>query len=232
MTIEAARIALKYMTPVLLLTDGYIAQGTNPWKVPSMDELPDLSVQFATNKEDYAPYKRNPETLARMWAIPGTQGLEHRIGGLEKEDFSGLVSQDPINHEKMVAIRAKKVQGIENDIPPVVIEGEQEGDLLVLGWGGTYGAIKDAFDKLRNEGHKLSYVHLRHLNPFPKNLEEVLRRFKRILIPELNSGQLKILIRATYMIDSIGLNKVQGLPLKAQDVEVKLYELLNIKEAK
>ncbi|MBI5324363.1 MAG: 2-oxoacid:acceptor oxidoreductase subunit alpha, partial [Ignavibacteriae bacterium] len=230
MTIEAARLAIKYMTPVMLLTDGYIAQGTNPWKIPNLDELPDLHPKFVTNPEGFAPYKRDPQTLARLWAIPGTQGLEHRIGGLEKEDITGLVSQDPANHQKMVNIRAKKIQGIENDIPSAVVEGEQKGDLLILGWGGTYGAIKDAFDKLRSDGKKVSYCHLKHLNPFPKNLEQILKNFKRILIPELNMGQLKAIIRSTYMIDSIGLNKVQGLPLKAYEVEDKVNELLKEKE--
>ncbi|TAL69120.1 MAG: 2-oxoacid:acceptor oxidoreductase subunit alpha [Bacteroidetes bacterium] len=230
MTIEAARIAIKYMTPVILLTDGYIAQGTNPWRIPNLDELPDIKPKFVTNPEGFAPYKRDPQTLARLWAIPGTQGLEHRIGGLEKEDITGLVSQDPANHQKMVNIRAKKIEGIANDIPLAVVEGEQQGDLLILGWGGTYGAIKDAFDKLRSEGKKVSYCHLKHLNPFPKNLEQILKSFKRILIPELNMGQLKSIIRSTYMIDSIGLNKVQGLPLKAYEVEDKVNELLKVKE--
>ncbi|MCL5992363.1 MAG: 2-oxoacid:acceptor oxidoreductase subunit alpha [Bacteroidetes bacterium] len=230
MTIEAARIAIKYMTPVILLTDGYIAQGTNPWKIPNLDELPDLQPKFVTNPEGFAPYKRDPQTLARLWAIPGTQGLEHRIGGLEKEDITGLVSQDPANHQKMVNIRAKKIDGIANDIPLAVVEGEQQGDLLILGWGGTYGAIKDAFDKLRSDGKKVSYCHLKHLNPFPKNLGHVLKSFSRVLIPELNTGQLKTLIRSTFLIDPIGLNKVQGLPLKAYEVEDKVNELLKEKE--
>jgi 2-oxoglutarate ferredoxin oxidoreductase subunit alpha len=230
MTIEAARLAIKYMTPVILLTDGYLAQGTNPWKIPNLDELPDLTPSFVTNPEGFAPYNRDPETLARVWAIPGTQGLEHRIGGLEKEDITGLVSQDPANHQKMVDIRAKKIENIVNDIPLAVVEGEQKGDLLILGWGGTYGAIKDAFDKLRSDGKKVSYCHLNHLNPFPKNLEKILKSFKRILIPELNTGQLRTIIRSTYLIDSIGLNKVQGLPLKAYEVEDKVNELLKVKE--
>ena len=182
-TIEAARIALKYMTPVILLTDGYLAQGTNPWKLPNIEDLPDISVKFTNDKEGFAPYKRDPETLARLWAIPGTQGLEHRIGGLEKEDITGLVSQDPKNHEKMVEIRAKKIANIENDIPLAEIQGEQQGDLLILSWGSTYGAIQDAYDKLTAEGKVLSYCHLNHLNPFPKNLGEILKRFKRILVP-------------------------------------------------
>ncbi|OGU14086.1 MAG: 2-oxoglutarate ferredoxin oxidoreductase subunit alpha [Ignavibacteria bacterium GWB2_35_12] len=230
MTIEAGRLAIKYMTPVILLTDGYLAQGTNPWKIPNLDELPDIHPTFVTNPEGFAPYKRDPQTLARLWAIPGTQGLEHRIGGLEKEDITGLVTQDPANHQKMVDIRAKKIENIVNDIPLAVVEGEQHGDLLILGWGGTYGAIKDAFDKLRSDGKKVSYCHLKHLNPFPKNLEQILKSFKRILIPELNMGHLRTIIRSTYLIDSIGLNKVQGLPLNAYEVEDKVNELLKVKE--
>lgn len=230
MTFEAARIALKYMTPVIMLSDGYLAQGTNPWKIPNLDELPDISPEFATNKEDYAPYKRDPETLARMWAIPGTPGLEHRIGGLEKEDFTGLVSQDPANHEKMVAIREEKIARIANDIPDAEVLGEQEGDLLIVGWGGTYGAIMDAYDHLRSEGKKVSYCHLKYLNPFPKNFGDILSRFKRILIPELNNGQLGALIRIKYMRESIPYNKIQGLPMKEFEVVDIVNELLNKSE--
>lgn len=228
-TIEATRLALKYMTPVILLTDGYLAQGTNPFKVPNIEDLPDLSVKFATDPETYKPYKRDPETLARMWALPGTPGLEHRIGGLEKDALTGAVSHEPMNHQIMCETRAKKIENIANDIPLATVDGEQEGDLLVLGWGGTYGAIKDAFDKLRSEGKKVSYCHLRYLNPFPSNLGEILSRFKRILIPELNLGQLKNLIRLTYLRDAIGLNKIQGLPMYEYEVEEKINELLNEK---
>ncbi len=229
MTIEAARIALKYMTPVILLTDGYIAQGTNPFRVPSLDELPDITPKFATDPETYQPYRRDPDTLARMWAIPGTPGLEHRIGGLEKEDITGLVSQDPLNHQRMVDLRQAKIDGIANDIPDATVEGEQSGDLLILGWGGTYGAIKDGYDKLRSEGKKVSYCHLTHLNPFPKNLGDILNNFERVLIPELNSGHLKIMIQNKYFKSVIGLNKVQGLPLKSDELEEKVNQLLNIK---
>ncbi len=233
MTIEAARLALKYMTPVILLTDGYLAQGTNPFKVPVLDDLPDIEPRIVTEKtDDYAPYRRYSDTLARMWALPGTPGLEHRIGGLEKEDITGLVSQDPENHQKMVEIRQRKIENIAIDIPDAVVEGEQEGELLIVGWGGTYGAIKDAFDKLRKEGKKLSYMHLTHLNPLPGNVENVLKKFDKILIPELNLGQLRAIFRSTYMIDAIGLNKVKGLPMKAIDVEEKVNEILNATEAK
>ncbi len=225
-TVEASRIAVEYMTPVILLTDGYIAQGTNPWRIPSMNEIPDIKVEFATDKETFAPYKRDPETLARMWAIPGTEGLEHRIGGLEKEDITGLVSHDPKNHEKMINYRAEKVERIANSIPDLHVEGEQEGDLLILGWGGTYGAIKDAFDKLRAEGKKVSYAHLRYLNPFPKNLGDVLSKFDRVLLPELNTGHLATLIRSKYMRDVIKYTKVIGKPLKAHEIEDRVNELL------
>ncbi|MBM2816545.1 MAG: korA [Ignavibacteria bacterium] len=229
-TIEAARLALKYMTPVIMLSDGYIAQGTNPWKIPDIEELPDLTPQFVTEPEGFEPYKRNPETLARLWAVPGTQGLEHRIGGLEKEDITGLVSQHPENHQKMTEIRAKKIANIANDIPQITVEGEQSGDLLIVGWGGTYGAIKDAYDKLRSQGKKISFCHLRHLNPFPKNFGDVLKRFNRILVPELNMGQLATVIQSTFLIPVLRYNKVKGLPLYAFEVEEKVNELLKEKE--
>lgn len=229
MTIEAARLALKYMTPVILLTDGYLAQGTNPWRLPdNLENLPDLRPHFATSqeKETFAPYKRDSETLARMWAIPGTEGLEHRIGGLEKEDISGRVSHDPLNHQKMTNLRRQKIEGIAKDIPPAELEGEPEGDVLIVGWGGTYGAIKTAFDKIRAEGKKISYVHLRYLNPFPANLGDILKRFKQVAVPELNSGHLKAILQSQYLVPVIGLNKVQGLPLKASEVEESINALL------
>lgn len=231
MTIEAARIALKYMTPVILLTDGYIAQGTNPFRVPELDELPDISTKFATDKDNFMPYSRDPETLARPWAIPGTPGLEHRIGGLEKEDLTGLVSQDPINHEKMVGLRKKKIEGIAKDIPPATVEGEQSGDLLMIGWGGTYGAMMDAYDNLRKQGKTVSYCHLSYLNPLPENFGEILGNFKRVMVAELNDGQLAKLLQSIYLRPIIRLNKIQGLPLKADEVEEKVNELLELQEA-
>lgn len=227
MTFEAARIALKYMTPVIMLSDGYLAQGTNPFKVPNIDELPDISPKFATDPETYQPYRRDPETLARMWAIPGTQGLEHRIGGLEKEDVTGLVSHDPMNHQNMIAFREQKVNGIENDIPLATIDGPEEGDLLIIGWGGTYGAITDAVKKIRLEGKTVSYVHLSYLNPMPKNIGDIINKFDRILIPELNTGHLRKMLEAKFMKKLIGLNLIQGLPLKSDDVVIKVNELLN-----
>ena len=227
MTVEAARIALKYMTPVILLTDGYIGQATEPWKIPGMEELPDLTPEFVKDPDTFEPYKRDPDTLSRPWAIPGVQGLEHRIGGLEKADITGHVSHDPMNHQKMVELRKQKVEGIVNDIPELEVAGEKEGDLLVLSWGSTYGAAKTAYDKLRDEGHKLSFVHLKYIHPFPKNLGEILFSFKRILIPEMNMGQLKTIIQSTFLVPVIGLNKVQGKPFKAIEIEEKILELLN-----
>ena len=230
MTVEATRIALKYMTPVILLTDGYIGQATEPWKIPGMEELPDLTPEFANDPDTFEPYKRDPETLSRPWAIPGVQGLEHRIGGLEKKDVTGSVNHDPMNHQKMVELRKQKVEGIANDIPELEVAGEKEGDLLVLSWGSTYGAAKTAYDKLRNEGHKLSFVHLKYIHPFPKNLGEILFSFKRILIPEMNMGQLKTIIQSTFLVPVIGMNKVQGQPFKAIEIEETILELLNKKE--
>ncbi|MFC2124920.1 2-oxoacid:acceptor oxidoreductase subunit alpha, partial [Bacteroidota bacterium] len=230
MTIEAARIALKYMTPVILLTDGYIGQATEPWRIPSLDDLPELEPNFTTDPETFAPYKRDPETLARKWAIPGVPGLEHRIGGLEKQDISGIVSSEAENHQRMTDLRQEKIENITNDIPLAELMGEEKGDLLLLSWGSTYGAAKTAFDKLRGEGIKLSFVHLRYLNPMPKNLGEILYNFKRILIPEMNMGQLKIVIQAKYLVPAIGLNKVKGIPFKAIEIEEKIVELLNEKE--
>ena len=231
MTLEAARIALKYMTPVILLTDGYIGQATEPWKIPDLKELPDITPEFATDPDTYAPYKRDPVTLSRPWAIPGVQGLEHRIGGLEKNDVTGHVSHDPMNHQRMVELRKEKVERIANDIPSAELFGDKEGDLLLLSWGSTYGAAKIAYDKLREEGKKLSFVHLRYLHPFPKNLGEILYSFKRILIPEMNMGQLKTIIQSTFMVPVIGMNKVQGNPFKAIEIEQKILELINQKES-
>ena len=230
MTIEAARIALKYMTPVILLTDGYLAQGSEAWKVPDVNALPKFNVEFVTEKEGFAPYNRNPETLARMWAIPGTPGLEHRIGGLEKLDGSGLVSSDAMNHQKMSDIRAKKIAQIENDIPDVEIDGPESGDLLVISWGSTYGAMQNALNSLRKKGKTVSYVSLKYINPLPKNLESVMNSFDRILVPEMNLGQMKTLLQAKYLKPIIGFNKVQGNTFTAKEIENKIEELLSAKE--
>lgn len=225
MIYEAARIAVKYMTPVVLLTDGYLANGAEPWNIPHVKDLPDIKVNFRTEKEGFFPYLRD-ENLARPWVKPGTPGLEHRIGGLEKQHITGNVSYDSKNHEFMVKMRAQKVQNIENDIPEIEVDGEPEGELLIVGWGSTYGSITAAKERLDAKGYKVSRIHIRYLNPFPKNLGDVLKRFKKVLIPELNLGQLMKLIRAEYLVDAVGLDKIQGLPFKASEIEAKVIELL------
>lgn len=217
MAIEASRIAIKYMTPVILLTDGYIANGSEPWRIPHANELPNIPVKFRTEKEGFYPYLRD-ENLARPWAIPGTPQLEHRIGGLEKSEIYGNVSYDPDNHHKMVTQRAKKIKNIENDIPLLEVEGEPSGELLVVGWGGTYGAIKEAVNKARAQGYKVSQAHFRYLNPFPKNTEQVLKSFNKVLVPEINLGQLARLIKSEFLIDVQQFNVVRGLPLRVADI--------------
>ena len=228
MAIEAFRIAVRHMVPVVYLSDGYLANGAEPWIIPKVDELEKINVDFATSgSEPFSPYLRDPETMARPWAIPGTPGLEHRIGGLEKEDVSGNVSYDPENHEHMVRTRAEKVANIAKFIKPAEVFGNPEGgDLLVLGWGGTYGAITSAVEKARKRGRKVSSMHLRHLNPFAPNLGEVLDRFEKVLVPELNLGQLYMLLRRDYDKNFIPLNKVQGQPFKVEEIEAKIEELL------
>jgi 2-oxoglutarate ferredoxin oxidoreductase subunit alpha len=218
MAIDAVRIAVKYMTPVMYLSDGYLANGAEPWRVPKPADLPKIDVHFVTNPEGFKPYLRDPKTLARPWAIPGTKGLEHRIGGLEKEDVTGNVSYDPVNHDKMVRLRAEKIARIAEDIPPVEVFGRDSGQVLVVGWGGTYGAITSAVETMQREGAAVSSIHLRHLNPFPKNLGDVLKRFKTVLVAELNLGQLCTLIRARYLVDAISVNKVQGRPFKVAEI--------------
>jgi 2-oxoglutarate ferredoxin oxidoreductase subunit alpha len=224
--LEAARIALEYMTPVVLLSDGYIANGSEPWKLPDLATLPDLGVEFRSDPQGFTPYLRDPETLARPWAIPGTPGLEHRIGGLEKEDVTGNVSYDPANHEHMVRLRAEKVARIARSIPPLVVHGDQEGDLLVLGWGSTAGAITGAVNAARREGLTVARAHLRHLNPFPSNLDDVLSRFAKVLVPEMNLGQLALLLRARTLKDVISYTKVQGQPFGRQEITAKIREIL------
>jgi 2-oxoglutarate/2-oxoacid ferredoxin oxidoreductase subunit alpha len=216
---EAVRIALKYMTPVVYLSDAFLATGAEPWAIPSVDDLPDISVPNRTERDGFHPYDRDPVTLARPWAVPGTPGLEHRIGGLEKADITGNVSYDPDNHHKMQTLRAQKVAGIADDIPDLQVYGDATGELLILGWGSTYGAIRSAVDRLHAEGRSVSHAHLRHMNPFPRNTGDVLRSFKKVLIPEVNLGQLRMLIRARYLIDAVGLNRVRGKPFRISEVE-------------
>lgn len=225
MAIEAARLALKYMTPVILLTDGYLANGSEPWRIPNISELPAITVKFQTDPKDFHPYARD-KNLARPWAVPGTPGLEHRIGGLEKSDIYGNVSYDPENHDKMVKLRTEKIKRMVNDIPDLKVDGEEKGELLVLGWGSTYGTIKDAVIKARHNGLIVSQAHLRYLNPLPKNTESVLKSFKKVLIPEINLGQLARLIRSEYLIPVEQLNLVRGLPFKVNDILAKITELL------
>lgn len=225
MALEASRIAIKYMTPVILLTDGYLANGSEPWRIPHVNELPDIPVKFRTDPEGFYPYLRD-ENLSRPWAIPGTPGLEHRIGGLEKADIYGTVSYDPDNHDSMVKLRAEKIKRIVNDIPDLEVDGDDHGELLVLGWGSTYGTIKDAIIKARRSGLRLSHAHLRYLNPLPKNTGDVLKNFKTILIPEINLGQLARIIRSEFLINVEQLNLVRGLPLKVNDILQKINSLL------
>jgi 2-oxoglutarate ferredoxin oxidoreductase subunit alpha len=226
MAIEAFRLATQFMTPVFFLSDGYLGNGSEPWMVPSAKDLPRMPVTHPTEIEGFAPYGRNPDTLARPWAIPGTPGLEHRIGGLEKADITGNVSYDPKNHELMTRLRNEKIALIANYIPAQAVHGSPEGDLLVLSWGSTYGAAITAVDKLRQQGAAISHAHLRYLNPFPKNLGDILQRFKKVLVPELNLGQLRLLIRARYLVDAVGLSKVQGNPFKVSEIVAKCEELL------
>ena len=226
MAIEAVRIAFRYMVPTVFLSDGYLASSSEPWRIPDLDDLPRSEVDFATDPETFNPYARDPETLARPWAVPGTPGLEHRIGGLEKLDITGEVSYEAENHMRMVALRTEKVARIANDIPKLEVVGDSEGELLVLGWGSTYGAILSAVQRARASGAPVSCAHLRYLNPFPENLGDVLSRFEQVLIPELNLGQLRMLIRARYLVDAIGLNKVTGRPFKISEVEEKIRALV------
>jgi 2-oxoglutarate ferredoxin oxidoreductase subunit alpha len=228
--VEAARIALKYRTPVVLLSDGYLANGSEPWLLPEVDSLPDISVPFATRPnhgDDFWPYLRDEATLARPWAVPGTPGLEHRIGGLEKADGTGNISYDPQNHDHMIRLRAAKVAGIAADIPPLEVDDQDGARLLVLGWGSTYGPIGAAVRRVRASGAKVAVAHLRHLNPFPANLGEVLAAYDKVLIPEMNLGQLRLLVRARYLVDAAGYNKVRGLPFKAEELADAIIGLLD-----
>lgn len=223
---EACRIAVKYRTPVIFLSELYIALGAEPWHIPDVNALPKIEPNFRTDTDGFEPYIRDTDTLARPWAKPGTPGLEHRIGGLEKSDITGNVSYDAENHERMVTIRAEKVKRIANDIPPTEVSGAQAGDLLVLGWGGTFGAIRTVVENKFEAGYNIGHVHLRHLNPFPNDLGEILSRFKTVLIPELNSGHLRQLIRSEFLIDAVGFNKVQGQPFHVFELESKIETYL------
>src|SRR5438270_6275649 len=224
--LEAARIALKYMIPVIVLSDGYLANGAEPWRIPKLEDIPGIQVKFATDPAGFLPYKRDPQTLARPWALPGTPGLEHRIGGLEKQDGTGNVNYEPLNHENMVRVRAAKVAAVGQDIPQVLPEGDPSGDLLVVSWGSTAGSITAAVKSARAQGCKIGHLHLRYLNPLPGNVGEILKRYKKVLVPELNMGQLLWVLRAKYLVDAVGLNKIQGRPFKQAELEQKFDELL------
>jgi 2-oxoglutarate ferredoxin oxidoreductase subunit alpha len=225
--IEAWRLALKYMTPVIFLSDAFLATGSEPWRIPEPDALPDISVPNITDRAAFRPYDRDPVTLARPWAVPGTAGLEHRIGGLEKADVTGTISYDPDNHQRMTELRAQKVAGIANDIPDVTVTGPERGDLLILGWGSTYGALRTASERLQRQGHAVAHAHLRHLNPFPRDLGDVLASYRRVLIPEMNTGQLRLLVRGRYLVDAVGLNRVRGKPFPVPEVEQAARLLLD-----
>jgi 2-oxoglutarate ferredoxin oxidoreductase subunit alpha len=224
--LEASRIAVKYMVPVIVLSDGYLANGAEPWRVPAVDELPPIPVSFRTDPSGFRPYAREPHTLSRPWVVPGTPGLEHRVGGLEKQDGAGNISYDPLNHETMVRLRAAKVEAIARDVEDAVPAGDPDGDLLVVGWGSTYGAITAALRARRERGRRLGHVHLRHLNPLPRNLGDVLKRYRRVLVPELNLGQLVWLLRARYLVDAISYPKVQGKPFMQAELEAKIEGIL------
>jgi 2-oxoglutarate ferredoxin oxidoreductase subunit alpha len=223
---EASRIAIKYMTPVLVLTDGYLANGSEPWLIPSIKDLPAIPVKFRTEIEGFHPYLRD-ENNARPWAIPGTPGLEHRIGGLEKQHITGNVNYEPQNHEFMVKLRAEKVAGIVKDIPPSQVYGEKKGKLLIVGWGSTHGSIRAAVERKLAKGKSVAHLHIQYLNPFPGDLKKIFNNYEKILVPEMNLGQLIKLIRAEYLVPAIGLNKVQGLPFATSEIEAKIDEMLS-----
>jgi 2-oxoglutarate ferredoxin oxidoreductase subunit alpha len=225
--LEAFEWAVKYMTPVVVLSNGHLANSSEPWRIPDIETLSRPRITHWTDAKTFQPYARNPETLARPWAIPGTPGLEHRIGGLAKEQTTGNVSYDPENNEQMIRLRAEKVARIAVDIPPIEIDGPESGELLVVGWGGTFGAITSAVEAARVDGKPVSSIQLRHLNPFPTNLEQILRRFDKILVPELNQGQLVRLLRSEFLVPAIGMNKVRGQPFLIEELRARIDELLS-----
>ena len=226
MVLEAFRIALKYMTPVIVLSDGGLANASEPWKIPEVDKLPDLTPDFYTDPENFSPYHRNQQTLARNWAVPGTPGLEHRIGGLEKDSESGEINHEPENHEKMVLLRDQKIKRIIQDLPPLEIIGAEKNELLLLTWGSAFGPAFSAIEGLQAEGHAVSMLHLRHLFPFQKELGQILRNFEQVLVPEMNLGQLSRLLRAEYLVDTISFSKLQGRPFLISEIRNRVLEIL------
>jgi 2-oxoglutarate ferredoxin oxidoreductase subunit alpha len=227
-TYEACRIALEYMTPVILLTDAYLANGSEPWLVPVSEDLKPIQTKLLNPAEHqdkpFLPYERDKK-LSRQWAIPGMAGFEHRLSGLEGQENTGNISSDPMNHEKMTAIRTQKIKNIQNIIPKLEVEGPSSGDLLILGWGGTYGTIRSAAEEARKQGKSVAHAHLKYLNPFPSNIEEVLRSYKKVLVAEINAGQLATLIRNEFLIDAQKLNKVQGQPFKVREIKEAIDSL-------
>jgi 2-oxoglutarate ferredoxin oxidoreductase subunit alpha len=225
--LEAVRLAVRYMTPVVVLSDSYLANSSEPWRIPDVATLRHEPVELEVEAEGFAPYTRDPVTLARPWAVPGTPGLEHRIGGLSTEEITGNVSYDPENSQRMQELRAEKVARIADEIPPLEVSGPDRGELLLVGWGGTYGAISSAAEAARRDGLPVSNLHLRHLNPFPRDLGEVLGRFEKVLVPELNMGQLTRLIRAEFLVDAQCLGKVEGQPFKVSEIRARIDALLS-----
>jgi 2-oxoglutarate/2-oxoacid ferredoxin oxidoreductase subunit alpha len=223
---EAIRIAAKYMVPVIVLSDGFLANGSEPWLIPDVSTLPPIDVEFRTEQEGFFPYLRDPATLARPWVRPGTPGLEHRIGGIEKADVTGNISYDPENHDHMVRVRAEKVRRVAQEIPPTAINGPARGDVLVVGWGGTYGSITAAVSRAQAEGRSVASIHLRYLNPLPPDLGHILRQYRRVLVPEINSGQLVRVLRAEYLVDAVGFNRVRGLPLASEEIFEAINQLI------
>jgi len=226
MAIEAVRLAFKYMSPVFYLSDGYLANGAEPWAIPAIQDLPKIDVSFANDPATFMPYARDPETLARPYALPGTPGLEHRVGGIEKQHITGNVNYDPENHHFMVKLRQEKVDRAAASIPLVEVMGESTGKVLVLGWGSTYGSISSAVEKMQREGKSVSAAHLRYLNPFPRNLGEVLSGFETVIVPEMNLGQLCTMIRAKYLVDAVPFSKVKGRPFQIREIVRKVEEYL------
>jgi 2-oxoglutarate ferredoxin oxidoreductase subunit alpha len=224
--IEAARIALTFRTPVYLLSDAYLANGAEPWLIPDVEALPKIEVEFAQANGEFLPYARDPETLARPWAIPGTPGLEHRIGGLEKADRTGNISYDPDNHDLMTRLRSAKVAAVAKVIDDQPVDHQEGADLLVLSWGGTYGPVHAGVRRVRRGGGKVAHAHLRWLNPFPRNLGDVLRSYDRVLIPEMNLGQLLRLVRSDFLVDAHGYNRVRGQPFRASEIEEAIEVML------
>jgi 2-oxoglutarate ferredoxin oxidoreductase subunit alpha len=227
--IEAARIAVTYRTPVILLSDTFLANSSEPWLIPDADSLPSFAPDYATRPnhgDEYLPYLRD-ERLVRPWAVPGTEGLEHRIGGLERENVTGDISYDPENHETMTRIRQRKVDRMAEDLPPLEVEGDADAETIVLGWGSTAGTIRAAARRVRAQGRSVATAHLVHLNPLPANLGEVVRAYRKVLIPEMNTGQLSMLVRSRFLVDAVGYNKVQGLPIFAEELEQEILRVLD-----